>query len=224
MRTPPRFDFLRCARQATASNGRLRACRGFTLLEVMVAVGVIGLIVVSMYRLVESQLTALRVSRESQIRASQMEGLTAYVRSVLAALPLRQNEVLRGISHQFGMAPADEMQWIARPGLSLLSAAAPEEDFMVTLTVQPAAGNSRQQDLGIRRRQLSQPETTYEWIVLLPNVVGLQFAYFHPALGTWLERWEDGTARPALVRMRVWRELGQEPFEVVLPVPSYRIQ
>jgi prepilin-type N-terminal cleavage/methylation domain-containing protein len=204
--------------------GKRRARAGFTLLEVMTGVAVIALIVISLYRLVEAQLTALQVSRDTQIRASQMEGLTAYVRSILAGLPLRQNEVLRGISHQFGMAPADEMQWIARPGLSLLSAAAPEEDFVITLTVQPSVGNARQQDLGIRRRQLSQPETTYEWITLLPNVVGLQFAYFHPALGTWLERWEDGTARPALVRMRVWRETGQEPYEVVLPVPSYRIQ
>lgn len=190
----------------------------------MVGVAVIGLIVISMYRLVEAQLTALQVSRETQIRTLQMEGLTAYVRAVLAGLPLRQNECFRGVSHQFGMAPADELQWVARPGLSLLSSAAPEEDFALTLTVQPSQSNARQQDLGIRRRPLSQPESTYEWIVLLPNVVGLQFMYFHPALGTWLERWEDGTARPALVRMRVWRDAGEEPFEVVLPVPSYRIQ
>jgi prepilin-type N-terminal cleavage/methylation domain-containing protein len=203
---------------------RVRRRRGFTLLEIMVGVAVIGLIVISMYRLVEAQLTALQVSRETQLRSLQMEGLTAYVRSVLAGLPLRQNECFRGISHQFGMAPADELQWVARPGLSLLSSAAPEEDFALTLTLQPSQSSGRQQDLGIRRRQLSQPESVYEWIVLLPNVVGLQFMYFHPALGTWLERWEDGTARPALVRMRVWRESGEEPYEVVLPVPSYRIQ
>jgi hypothetical protein len=190
----------------------------------MVGVSVIGLIVIAMYRLVEAQLTALQVSRETQIRSLQLEGLTAYVRSVLASLPLRQNEAFRGLSHQFGMAPADEMQWLARPGQSLLTSAAPEEDFVLTLTVQPSQASARQQDLGVRRRQLSQPESSYEWLVLLPNVAGLQFMYFHPALGTWLERWEDGTARPALVRMRVWRDAAQEPYEVVLPVPSHRIQ
>jgi hypothetical protein len=194
------------------------------LLEIVVGVAVIGLTVIAMYRLVEAQLSALQVSRETQLRALQFEGLTAYVRSVLAGLPLRQNESFRGISHQFGMVPADEIQWMARPGLSLLTAAAPEEDFVMTLTVQPSQSNTRQQDLGIRRRPLSQPESSYEWIVLLPNIAGLQFMYFHQALGTWLERWEDGTARPALVRMRVWRNPGEEPYEVVMPVPSHRIQ
>lgn len=218
MRTHPPFNFIRRRPGCAGTRG------GFTLLEIMVGVAVVGLILISMYRVVEAQITALQVSRESQLRMLQLEGLTAYVRTVLAGLPLRQNESFRGISHQFGMSPADEMQWIARPGISLLSSAAPEEDFALTLTVQPSQASARQQELGIRRRQLTQPESSYEWIVLLPSVAGLQFMYFHPALGTWLERWEDGTARPALVRMRVWLVAGEEPYEVVLPVPSHRIQ
>jgi len=202
---------------------RLR-CAGFTLMEIMVGVGVLGMLLVTMYRLVGTQLMALQISRDSQLESVAMDGLVRYVQGVLNNLPLRQNDVLRGIPHVFGMAPADELQWTARPGLSLLTSAAPEDDYALTLTIQPKASTSRLQDLGIRRRLLTEPDSTYEWIPILADVFALEFRYFQPSLGAWVERWDDANARPTLVRMKLWRRAVDEPFEVVLPVPSARIQ
>lgn len=201
-----------------------RGRAGFTLLEIMVGVGVLGLLLISMYRLVGAQLMALRNSHDSQLESVAMQGVVRYVQEVLATLPLRQTDAFRGVHHVFGMAPADELQWIARPGLGLLTSAAPEDDYAVTLTIQPRTATARQQDLGIRRRLVSELDTAYEWIPLLPNVVALEFSYFQPSLGMWQDRWDDTNSRPSLVRMKIWRHVEEEPFEVVLPVPSAKVQ
>ena len=211
---------LRARREFSGS----RKPAGFTLLEIMVGVGVLGMLLISMYQLVGTQLQALQNTRETQIESVAMQGLVRYVQGVLAGLPLRQNDVLRGVHHVYGMIPADELQWIARPGMGVLTSAAAEDDYAVTLTIQPRTSTSRRQDLGIRRRLVTEPDSAYEWITLLPDVVALEFAYFHPSLGLWQEKWEDTNTRPALVRMKVWRREGEEPFETILPVPSARIQ
>jgi prepilin-type N-terminal cleavage/methylation domain-containing protein len=135
---------------------------GFTLLEIMVGVGVLGMLLISMYQLVGTQLLALQSTRETQVESVAMQGLVRYVQGILAGLP--------------------------------------------------------------RRRLVTEPDSSYEWITLLPDIVALEFAYFHPSLGLWQEKWEDTNTRPTLVRMKVWRREGEEPFEIVLPVPSARIQ
>jgi len=196
---------------------------GFTLLEIMVGVGVLGMLLVTMYQLVGTQLMALKNSRDSQLESVAMEGLVRYVQGVLANLPLKTNDVIKGINHVYGMAPADELQWISRPGMALLTSAAPDDEYALTLTIQPTTATSKQQDIGIRRRLSSELDNAYEWIPLLSNVAALEFRYFQPSLGAWMERWEDSTTRPSLVRMKVWRNANEDAFEVVLPVPSARI-
>ena len=197
---------------------------GFTLLEIMVGVGVLGMLLISMYQLVGTQLMALQSTREAQLESVAMQGLVRYVQGLLAGLPLRQTDVLRGVHHVYGMVPADELQWVARPGMGVLTSAAADDDYAVTLTIQPRTSTSRRQDLGIRRRLVTEPDSSYEWITLLPDIVALEFAYFHPSLGLWQEKWEETNTRPTLVRMKVWRREGEDPFETVLPVPSARIQ
>jgi hypothetical protein len=181
------------------------------------------MLLVTMYQLVGTQLMALKNSRDSQLESVAMDGLVRYVQGVLANLPLKTNDVIKGINHVYGMAPADELQWISRPGMALLTSAAPDDEYALTLTIQPTTATSKQQDIGIRRRLSSELDNAYEWIPLLSNVAALEFRYFQPSLGAWMERWEDSTTRPSLVRMKVWRNASEDAFEVVIPVPSARI-
>ena len=204
-------------------NSQHTSREGFTLLEIMVGVGVLGMLLVTMYQLVGTQLMALKNSRDSQLESVAMEGLVRYVQGILANLPLKTNDAIKGINHVYGMAPADELQWISRPGMALLTSAAPDDEYALTLTIQPTTATSKQQDIGIRRRLSSEPDNAYEWIPLLSNVAALEFRYFQPSLGAWMERWEDSTTRPSLVRMKVWRNASEDAFEVVVPVPSARI-
>ena len=210
--------------RASSAFSLKRRPAGFTLLEIMVGVGVLGMLLISMYQLVGTQLLALQTTRETQVESVAMQGLVRYVQGVLAGLPLKQNDVLRGVQHVYGMVPADELQWISRPGMSLLTSAAADEDYAVTLTIQPRTSTSRRQDLGIRRRLVTEPDSSYEWITLLPDIVALEFAYFEETVPLWQEKWENAGTRPTLVRMKLWRREGEEPFEIVLPVPSARIK
>ena len=195
----------------------------FTLLEIMVGVGVLGLLLVTMYRLVGTQLMALQSTRDSQLEAVAMDGLVRYVRGVLGSLPVGQLNALTGYPHVFGMFPKDELQWLARPGMSILTSAAAEDDYAMTLILQPKSATSRLQDLGVRRRLVSEPPENYEWIPILSDVAALEFRYWQTAMSAWVEKWDNTNERPVLVRMKVWRRATDEPFEVVFPVPSARV-
>jgi prepilin-type N-terminal cleavage/methylation domain-containing protein len=198
--------------------------RGFTLLEVMVGVGVLAMLVFSMYRLVGAQLTALQLSKESQMEIALQDGVARYLQQALQSLPAKQSNVLVGIPHLVGMAPADEIQWLSRPGPALLSSAVTDEDYWCTLTIQNAAPPAKGQELGIRRRLMSESDNRYEWIPLVSGVAALEFRYYHSALRVPVDRWEEANMRPAWVRMKLWMRATDQPYEVVLPVPSSRIQ
>ncbi len=219
-------QFPRARRPEMASSAArwLAKRRGFTILEIMVGVGGVGLVLIPMYRLVSAQLQALQVSRDAQAQTAAMDGLAKYLQSILAGLPARQPDCLQGIPRNpLGLGPADEITWLGRPGLSILTSAAAESDYSVTLTLQPTTATSRQQDLVIRRRLTTEVDSAYELITLLPDIAALEFRYYYPQLSTWLDRVQPGD-KPALVRMKVWRRSNEEPYEVVLSVPSYRIQ
>ncbi len=203
-------------------NSQKTSREGFTLLEIMVGVGVLGMLLVTMYQLVGTQLMALKNSRDSQLESVAMEGLVRYVQGILANL--QTNDLLKGSPHVYGMEHFDELQWSARSGMALLTSAAPDDEYALTLIPQPTTATSKQQDIGIRRRLSSEPDNAYEWIPLLSNVAGLEFQFYHPVLSQWQDRWEeDSTTRPSLVRMKVWRNASDYPFEVVIPVPSARM-
>lgn len=203
--------------------GRQRLRAGFTLVEVMVGVGVLALLSFTIFRIVSVQLMALQGTRKSQLEVTMNEGIVRYLQTALTAIPPKQFS-FRGIPHIVGMAPADEIQWVARPGVALLTSAATDDDYALTFTVQPSSSASRKQDLGIRRRLVSEPDNRYEWIPLLEDVAALEFRYFHPNLAAWVDRWEDSNALPALVRMKLWRKAEDQPFEVVMALPNSRIQ
>ncbi|MEK0446021.1 MAG: hypothetical protein RLZZ399_1342 [Verrucomicrobiota bacterium] len=190
----------------------------------MVGVAVLGLVIYSVFRLVGTQLTALEVSRVSQTESTINEGVERYVQGVLMDLPPKQLNVFRGLPHLVGQDSADEMQWVARPGFALLTSAAADSDHALTLTLQPSKWALGKQDLALGRRLLNEPENRTEWIPLVAGVVSLRFRYFHPALQTWLDRWDDPINRPALVQMRLGRRVGEEPIEVVFFVPASRVQ
>jgi type II secretory pathway pseudopilin PulG len=220
-------QFPRARRPEMASSAArwLANRRGFTILEIMVGVGVVGLVLITMYRLVSAQLQALQVSRDAQAQTAAMDGLAKYLQSVLAGLPPRRPDCLQGQNHDFGFGPEDEITWLGRPGLSILTSAAAESDYSVTLTLKPTTATSRQKDLVILRRLTADLDSNYKKITLLSDVANLQFQYLYPQLDPnhWFEKVNVGD-KPALVRMKVWRRSNQEAYEVVLSVPSSRIQ
>ena len=196
--------------------------RGFTLFEVMIGVLVIALITISIYRFVASTLLAIRVTTAANDDRHSLVALVKAVEAELQDLPPKMNGVIQGTPHKFDNLQADELQWYCKGGNGLFTKAA-EGEWYSTLTIQ-ANKETRELEIGLRRRPIDAKPADYKWLPLLHRVKALEVKYFDRRLNAWIERWNPQDARPALVRLRIWREADDPPYESVIAIPSSNLQ
>ncbi len=203
---------------------RKTAERAFTLLEVMIAVGVIALITISLYRFVAATLLAIRVTSEANDDRHSVVALVKAVETELQDLPPRLNGAITGIDHKFDNLEADELTWYCKGGNGLFTKAA-EGEWYSTLTIQRDK-TTHELEIGLRRRPIDAKESDYKWWPLLRHVSALEVRYFDKRLGAngWVARWPDKGTRPSLVRIRIWREGDTPAYEAVIAVPSANLQ
>ncbi len=198
--------------------------RAFTLIEVLVAVVLIGMIAVTLQRFVTTALMGISISSEHEAEAEKMSALFRYIDEQLDALTPRAQSALIGIPHKFGAGlNSDELQWRCFPGSGTLSSTG-EGEWFVTLTVMPQSKTSTTLDLGLKRRYVDADETSYDWVPLVKDVAGVKFEYYSKQLNAWLDRWNDQNSRPRLVRMLLWRTKDALPERAVFSVNSSRIE
>jgi|GEM_PF-773178 len=192
--------------------------KGFTLLEVMLAVAVLGLVVISIYRFVETTLAGVRTTETHFRDQALTESFAAFLRGEIENLPVRLG-ALTGEPHVFNGVPSDELQWIANPGFGTLTRHAIGE-YRVILTVQEPKNMKADGplELGLRRQDLEGKEEA-TWHPLIPNVKGLEVRYFDSRANEWMEKWTDVALRPSVVRVKLWRGDAPDPYEIVLLVP-----
>lgn len=200
-----------------------RPARAFTLLEVMVAVAIIGLLTVSLHRFVVANLTALRYSTDTSIERGMMSGLINFIAGQLADIPAQGQGLLLGQPHKYHDLASDEMQWLCRPGAGLMTTAATGQ-YRVTLELRPVTKTSAELELGIRRRPVEGTDKDETWVSLMRPVEALEIRYFHPQLNAWVDRWNDQNRRPSVVRVSVTRKLDEPPYEAVLRLPATNLQ
>ncbi len=210
--------------------------RGFTLLEVMIATMIIGLLTTVVLRFVTTNLQAMKDTTDLQDERESVQAVVRFLQTQLADLPRRENSALLGNPFKLHDFSNDEIIWRAHAGQGVLTAAAPGE-FRVTMTVQPVESTSSELELGLRREPVT-PEARadvdffargsgtgkYNWVSLVRPMVGFEVRYFDPRLNAWLDRWTDQTTRPQLVRVRLWKNADDPPVEAILPVPSSQMQ
>lgn len=182
----------------------------------MLAVALLAMVGISVYRFVETTLTTIRVSTEADREHSLVTGFANYVRRQMQALPCARAAAISGEPHRFNGVSSDELRWIARPGSALLTRHASGE-WLVTLTTKKLDGS--EYELGVRRQDAGHRRDP-QWLPLFRRVLGFEVRYFDPDLKQWMEKWADLQRRPSLVRIRLWREASPEPFEWVLPIPA----
>jgi prepilin-type N-terminal cleavage/methylation domain-containing protein len=200
-----------------------RRNRAFTLLEVVIAVAIVSLLTISIYRFVVANLTAVQISTEMSNERQMMVGLVNLIDAQLSDLPVQGQGLLLGQPHKFHDLESDEMQWLCRAGQGLLTTAALGE-YRVTLELKPVEKTSAELELGLRRRPVDGTEKDDTWISLMRPVVALEIRYFHPQLNAWVERWNDQNRRPSLVRVSITRSLDEPPYEAVLTLPAANLQ
>lgn len=189
---------------------------GFTLLEVMLAVAILALVGVSIYRFVETTLTTVRVSTETERERLLVTAFAGYLRTQMQALPSARPGAITGDPHQFNSVSSDELCWVARPGSGLLTRHATGE-WTVTLTTKQLEGG--EYEMGMRRQDVERKRDA-NWLPLFRGVRGFEVRYFDPGRKEWMEKWTDLQTRPSLIRVKLWRDPLPEAHEWVLPIPA----
>ncbi|MFL6504223.1 MAG: type II secretion system protein J [Candidatus Udaeobacter sp.] len=190
--------------------------RAFTLLEIMLAVAILGMMAIAIFRFVQTNLIAVRFSAEIAAADAQYDGLRDLLTTQWQSLsPLRARMV--GEPFKLNDRERDEIKWNCGAGPGLLTRYAPGE-FTAVLRLQP---NDDRLDLGILRKPEDQSdvgEKNETWVPLIKNVGSLEISYFDPNANDWLPRWPGGNKLPSLVKVSVGRPDATEPWEAVIPL------
>jgi prepilin-type N-terminal cleavage/methylation domain-containing protein len=206
-------------RQTVSMSAARRRYRGFTLLEIMLAVTILGMMALAIFRFVQTNTTALRFSSETAAADAQYGGLRDLLTSQWQSLsPVRAKMI--GEPFKLNDRERDEIRWNCGAGPGLLTRYAPGE-FTAVLRLQPAKDNSDRLDLGILRKpqddsDVSEGDET--WVPLIKNVGSLEITYFDPNANTWLPRWPGGIRMPSLVKISVGRPDAADPWEAIIPL------
>ena len=197
---------------------RLRE-RGFTLLEVTLAVGILAMMSLAIYRFVQSNITAVRISSEATAADAQYDGLRELLMAEWQTVPPGKG-AMTGEPAKLEDRDRDEIRWTCGAGPGVLTRYA-AGDFSVWLRLQPSGKNSNEFDLGLLRRPMADPGVAHEtdtWLPLIKNVASLQIRYFDPRLNIWLDRWSDTLLLPRLVKVTIGRTDADVPWEIVVPL------
>ena len=195
-----------------------RGTRAFTLLEVTLAVAILGMMALAIYRFVSTNLTAVRLSTELNQTDARYQGLANLLTEQLQALPPGQG-TLAGEPYKFSGRSRDEMTWICPAGPGLLTRYATGE-FSVTLRLRPLERGD-EMELGLLRESDDEDNPVPEnksWISLLTDVKSMEIRYFDPRLNAWVDRWTDRGTLPHLVRLTIASAGRSVPWEAVLPL------
>jgi prepilin-type N-terminal cleavage/methylation domain-containing protein len=190
--------------------------RAFTLLEIMLATAILGMMAFVIYRFVAANLTVMRVSAEEDTAEARYSGLINLVTAQLQELPSGVG-ALSGEPFKFNDRPRDEISWICGNGPGLLTRYAPGE-FIVSMRLRRVSEKEDRMEIGFNRRPRETAEGSTEgetWVPLLDDVRSLQIRYFDSRLNAWVERWTDPGILPKLVKLVIGRA-DRVPVEAVI--------
>jgi prepilin-type N-terminal cleavage/methylation domain-containing protein len=196
----------------------IRNSIGFTLLEIMLAVAILGMMSLAIFRFVQSNMIALYLSSNTAAADAQYAGLRDLLTVEWQRLSPVNSKML-GEPFKMSDRERDEIRWSSRAGPGLLTRYAPGE-FIVVLRLQPENEKGSQLDLGFLRKGQKDSgggEATDTWVPLIKKVNSLQISYFDPRANDWLPRWPGGQL-PSLVKISVGRTDSAVPWETVIPL------
>ena len=198
---------------------RNRHHRGFTLMEIMLAVAILGMMSVAIFRFVQSNMIALQFSSDTAAADAQYDGFRDLLTAEWQSLsPLRANMI--GEPFKLGDRERDEIKWRSTAGPGLLTRYAPGE-FTVVLRLQPDNEKGGRLDLGFSRKAQQDSDTgeaRETWVPLIKNVNSLEISYFDANANNWLPRWPLGGRLPLLVKITVGRTDAAVLWETIIPL------
>ena len=196
---------------------RRHALRAFTLVEVVLAMGILALLATAVYAVTSSAIGASRAAMEQQLVLRRADAFLSVVRDALLNLPAEGSVSLEIGKSASGSAEQRLVLSKARnlfgvPSLgggSLLIAARPMADGSRVLTLLRIPP-------GLREDQRDKALSAHG-VPLLPGTISPQWSFFSG--GTWREEWPAGSPRPQLVRLKVQLREIPDPIETLFYLP-----
>jgi prepilin-type N-terminal cleavage/methylation domain-containing protein len=188
------------------ATGRRKHSPGFTLLEVILAAAIMGLMSLAIFRFVQANITVLRISATESMEDARYTGLLELLTSQWQDLPTGVG-ALAGDTYKFNDRPRDEIVWACGAGPGLLTRYAGGE-FTVRMRLRPMREGSDRLQLGCYRKPRGEAEGSDEketWVPLMDDVGGLRIRYFDTRLNAWVERWTDTGTLPRLIELIIQR-------------------
>ncbi len=195
-----------------------RRPRAFTLLEITLAVAILGMMAVAIYRFVATNLVAVRLSAQVNADDARYAGFANLLTEQLQNLPPGQG-TLGGEPYKFSGRSRDEMTWVCSAGPGLLTRYA-TGDYAVTLRLKPIPKTDLM-ELGVTREpedDTSPTDADRSWVPLIEDLRSMEIRYFDPRLNAWVDRWTDRGTLPHLVRVTLDRVGGSVPWEAIIPL------
>ena len=191
----------------------------FTLLEIVMAVAILAMMSLAIYRFVQTNLVAMRISSETNLADAEYSGFANLLSTQWASLPAGAGALL-GEPLKLNERSRDEITWICGAGPGLLTRYATGE-YRVSMRLRPMSNAADAMEVGVVRQGFSEgsaEEGAESWIPLLRNVQSMKISYFDPRLNVWVEKWTDTITLPRLVRVVIGRTDNSVPWEVIVPL------
>jgi prepilin-type N-terminal cleavage/methylation domain-containing protein len=180
---------------------RIRS-RGFTLLEIVLAAAILGMMSLAIYRFVQSNITVLRLNAAETVEEARYNGFLDLLTTQWQDLPTGVG-ALSGEPFKFNGRPRDEITWLCGTGPGLLTRYA-EGEFSVRMRLKPVKDAGDAMQLGFLRRPREAVEGSDEgetWVPVMDDVGGMRIRYFDPRLNAWVDRWTDTSTLPRLIEL-----------------------
>src|SRR5947199_4228131 len=197
---------------------RAKQFRGFTLLEIIIAVVILATMAMAIYRFVQSNMVAIRVSSDAIAADARYQGLREVLMTQWQSLPAGKGALL-GDTYKLNARSRDEIRWVCGPGPGLMTRYA-AGDYIVSLRLR-SEKNSDRYDLGLLRKPRQDSaisDVNESWVPLIDNVSYLEIRYFDVRLNTWVERWKDAAALPRMVKITVGRPDASVPWQAIITI------
>lgn len=208
MTTPERID--------------LRKRGAFTLLEVVLSMGILALLAASVYAIVNSSIGASRAAMDEQLTLRRLDAFLRVTRDAFLNLPATGTVTLESGKSRGG--DAEQRLILGRAqglfglpslaGGSLVLSSRPKADGTRTITLLRIPANASDRE---REQALAAPG-----IPLLPRVRKPRWSFFQE--GNWKEEWPTGNPRPSLVRLQMEVEELPDGVEAIFYLPSLATQ
>jgi len=196
-------------------NSRPRRAGAFTLLEITLAVAILAMMSLAIYRFMQSNLTALGISAQNNVTDAQYTGFANLLAAEWSSLPSGVG-ALQGEPLKTDDRARDEITWLTTAGPGLMTRYAIGE-YQVSMRLRPVSRGGDEMEIGLMRKLLSAGTTADEsWVPLLGNVGSLEIRYFDPRLNVWVEKWTDTVTLPRLVKVTVGRADSPVPWEAII--------